>query len=103
MRCLTDQAHAHGNVSIITLGRPDVDLTEPADIKVALRAAKADFVINAAAYTAVDLAETDRDAAFAHNLMALEKAADLFMRQPLPISLRTRARSHGTIRQSGLT
>lgn len=52
---------------VILLGRPDLDLLQPATILPALEAARPDLVINAAAYTAVDAAEDDRDAAFAVN------------------------------------
>lgn len=54
-------------VTVIPLGRPTLDLADPAGIAPALAGLGADLVVNAAAYTAVDKAETDRDAAFAVN------------------------------------
>jgi len=54
----------------ITLGvgrRPAVDLTEPASMYSALAVFRPDIVINPAAYTAVDKAETESDLAFAVN------------------------------------
>jgi dTDP-4-dehydrorhamnose reductase len=54
-------------VEIIAVGRPDVDLLDPASILPALEAARPDAIVSAAAYTAVDKAETEKDAAFAIN------------------------------------
>lgn len=44
-------------------GRPDVDLTVPSTLSSAILAARPDVVINCGAYTAVDLAEKERDLA----------------------------------------
>ncbi len=44
---------------IVPLGRPQVDLSEPATLAPALRGSAADIVVNAAAYTHVDGAERD--------------------------------------------
>lgn len=48
-------------------GRPGVNLTSPASLDVFLNQVRPGIVINAAAYTAVDRAETEPDAAFALN------------------------------------
>lgn len=54
--------------SVIALGRPQLDLAaDPSSIVDAIKAARPDAIVSAAAYTAVDKAETDRDAAFAVN------------------------------------
>lgn len=47
--------------------RPQFDFTRPAEARDAVVAARPDIVVNAAAYTAVDAAESDRDTAFAVN------------------------------------
>lgn len=47
--------------------RPQVDLTRPKEAQEIVAAARPDIVVNAAAYTAVDAAESDRDTAFAVN------------------------------------
>ncbi|WP_422923221.1 dTDP-4-dehydrorhamnose reductase [Singulisphaera sp. PoT] len=60
------------------IGRPEFDLTAPAGAAEALAAAKVDAVVSAAAYTAVDKAESERDLAFAVNAEgagAIAKAA----------------------------
>jgi dTDP-4-dehydrorhamnose reductase len=46
-------------VEVLTLGRPDLDLANPASIRDAFDGETADIVINAAAYTAVDKAEEE--------------------------------------------
>jgi dTDP-4-dehydrorhamnose reductase len=62
---------------VIALERNDLDLREPEKIRQVMRDAKPQLVINAAAYTAVDAAETDQATALAVNaegprLLALE-------------------------------
>jgi dTDP-4-dehydrorhamnose reductase len=52
---------------LTTIGRPDLDLTNRASIEWAIMAIRPDVVINAAAYTAVDLAEAETTVAFAVN------------------------------------
>ncbi len=56
-----------GYIEAIALGRPDFDLTDAESVRAAIAAHRPDIVINAAAYTAVDKAESDPDAAFALN------------------------------------
>lgn len=51
----------------IALGRPDIDLTDAESVRAAIATHRPDIVINAAAYTAVDKAESEADAAFALN------------------------------------
>lgn len=53
--------------AIIVGGRPEVDLAIPATLPAILKALTPDVVINAGAYTAVDQAESDADAARAIN------------------------------------
>ncbi len=48
-------------------GRPDADLTKPGTLGSALAVSRPDVVINCGAYTAVDLAETEKDLAYAIN------------------------------------
>ena len=57
---------------VVALGRPDLDITDAAAVDSAVRAAGPDVVINAAAYTAVDAAETDEEAALLLNGTAVE-------------------------------
>ena len=54
---------------VIAVGPPELDLSapEPQAILAALAAARPDAIVNAAAHTAVDKAESERDLAFAIN------------------------------------
>jgi dTDP-4-dehydrorhamnose reductase len=61
-RALTEAGTALG-VETITLGRPQLDLAAPETIEPALRAARPDVVVSAAAYTAVDQAEREPEMA----------------------------------------
>ena len=59
---------ALAGLTIIPLGRPTFDLAGPSDVIAAAIAAEApDVIVSAAAYTAVDKAESERDLAFAIN------------------------------------
>lgn len=66
-QCLIARAQNNENLVIIALARPDFDLALPSSIAPALAASRADLVINAAAYTAVDKAESEPDLAYAIN------------------------------------
>ena len=54
-------------VEIIALGRPRLDLTVRDAVLAALRAARCDVIVNAAAYTEVDKAESEPEAAMRVN------------------------------------
>lgn len=64
--CLVERGTAAGH-EVITLGRPELDLADPASVLRALTAAAPDAVISAAAYTAVDKAESEAEVAHAVN------------------------------------
>ena len=63
------RAHVH------SLTRRQIDLTNSAQIHAAIEQAQPDFVLNAAAYNMVDLAEQDPQAAFAVNALAVRSMA----------------------------
>ncbi|MBB5752405.1 dTDP-4-dehydrorhamnose reductase [Prosthecomicrobium pneumaticum] len=65
-RALQRAAVARG-VPLVALGRPDLDVTDAASIAAALAAHRPSLLVNAAAWTAVDRAETEEAAAFAVN------------------------------------
>ncbi|MCZ4073369.1 dTDP-4-dehydrorhamnose reductase [Agrobacterium sp. LMR679] len=72
------QALASDELEIVALGRPELDLAQPETVLKALRNVKPDVVVSAAAYTAVDKAESEQDVAFAVNrdgARAVAKAA----------------------------
>lgn len=64
---LAERARNHPDVEIVLVGRPELDLCEPATILPALEAARPDLVVSAAAYTAVDQAEDEKERAFSIN------------------------------------
>jgi dTDP-4-dehydrorhamnose reductase len=66
---LLRQAPAH-DVAITALGRADADLADPAAAAAKVRALRPQLVVIAAAYTAVDQAETETDLAHAVNAAA---------------------------------
>jgi dTDP-4-dehydrorhamnose reductase len=61
--------------TIVTLARPEIDLLLPTGIPAALAAAHADIIVNAAAYTSVDLAETDTETLNAVNVVGAAAVA----------------------------
>ena len=63
---LIERGAAAGH-DVIAIGRPDLDLADPASIARALAAAAPDIIVSAAAYTAVDKAESESDLAHAVN------------------------------------
>lgn len=56
------------NVDIIGLDLPELDITDATAMLVACGETRADVIVNAAAYTAVDKAETDEELAIAVNV-----------------------------------
>ena len=53
--------------ALIVLGRDQLDLANPGQIREHIRSHRPNLIINAAAHTAVDQAESEPDAAFAIN------------------------------------
>jgi len=54
-------------LDLVALGRSDLDITEPASIAAAFEKHQPEILINAAAYTAVDKAESEADLAYVIN------------------------------------
>lgn len=65
-RALAERAPTHGATAVL-LGRPALDLADPSGIEDVLAESGGDVIVNAAAYTAVDQAETEPDLADAIN------------------------------------
>ena len=72
-RALKDEAE--GVHEVAALGRAQADLTAAGAAARAIKAQKPDVVLNAAAYTAVDKAETEREAARRLNAHAVQEMA----------------------------
>ena len=63
---LLERGAARG-IEVVALGRPELDLSQPETVARALQASGADVIVSAAAYTAVDKAESEPELAFAIN------------------------------------
>lgn len=78
-------ATAPDNCEVIVVGRPDVDVLAAGSIDAAIAATMPDVIVNAAAYTAVDRAESEEAAAFALNAGAVETIGRKARRAGIPI------------------
>jgi len=83
-RCLAAQAGRRGT-PLQAIGRPQIDLARPESIHAVLSAVRPRAIVNAAAYTAVDRAETDSANAFAINATGAGCLADAAARFGIPL------------------
>jgi dTDP-4-dehydrorhamnose reductase len=84
-RSLRELASSTPNVVIECRGRPDIDVLRRDSIEGALSAFSPDLVINPAAYTAVDRAESEPEIAFATNRDGAGNVAVAAARMGVPI------------------
>ncbi|WP_292281860.1 sugar nucleotide-binding protein, partial [Mesorhizobium sp.] len=82
---LVEAARGREGVEVVAVGRPGLDLARPDTVLAALEAARPDIVVSAAAYTAVDQAEDDKDLAFAVNATGAGKVAEAAARLGVPV------------------
>ena len=66
-RALVDRAGQFPEITVVAVGRPQLDLENIATIFPAIADVRPDLIVNAAAYTAVDKAEQEPQRAFAIN------------------------------------
>ena len=76
---------AAGDVTVTCIGRPQLDLAQPETVAPGLADLPADLVVNAAAYTAVDRAESESDLAFRINRDGAAAVAAVCARRGLPL------------------
>jgi dTDP-4-dehydrorhamnose reductase len=81
---LAEAAPVHG-VTVRCVGRPVLEFDRPASIGEAIDACAPALVINAAAYTAVDAAEDDKDAAYRANRDGPAELARLCAAARIPV------------------
>ena len=81
---LAERAAENPEMEMIFLGRPDFDMEKTTSIGEQIEAWQPELVINAAAYTAVDMAETEPERAFAVNRDGSAAAARATMRLGVP-------------------
>jgi dTDP-4-dehydrorhamnose reductase len=85
VRSLVERASASLRFEIVALGRPDLDLLRTDEIAPVIESARPDIIISAAAYTAVDQAESDQEAATRINGTAVGRIAHAAARMDVPI------------------
>ncbi len=78
-------ATAPSGIEVIAIGRPELDLANPASVLPALAAAQPDVIISAAAYTAVDKAESEPDSAFAVNAAGAGAVSEAAAKLGIPV------------------
>lgn len=74
-----------GDATVIALGRPDLDIADADSVARAIAAHAPDIVVNAAAYTAVDRAESEAEQAFRVNRDGAGNVAAAAARAGLPV------------------
>ncbi|MES2029802.1 MAG: dTDP-4-dehydrorhamnose reductase [Pseudomonadota bacterium] len=84
VQSLLERARDAG-VEIFTVGRPEVDLANRTGIQAALSAIKPDIVVSAAAYTAVDLAESEKEIARTVNCLGAGAVAHAAHKLGVPV------------------
>ena len=72
-------------LDLIALGRSDFDITDAASIAAAFKKYQPELLINAAAYTAVDKAESEAELAFAINETAVALLAEACVQADIPM------------------
>jgi dTDP-4-dehydrorhamnose reductase len=82
---LLERGQHDGRFAVIAVGRPELDLSAPDTIDAALRQARPDVIVSAAAYTAVDRAETDEEAAMVVNATGAGRIAEMAAALGVPL------------------
>ncbi|MBP1862293.1 dTDP-4-dehydrorhamnose reductase [Rhizobium herbae] len=73
---LVEAAAYMDDIELIAVGRPDFDLADPPSVRQTILAVKPEIVVSAAAYTAVDRAEDERNLAYAVNVTGAAAVAE---------------------------
>ena len=84
-RSLFESSTQASDVHIQYVGRSDCDLSQVDAVKQCLIHSKPDLIINAAAYTAVDKAESEPDLAYQINTLAPEVLASMAAELDIPL------------------
>jgi dTDP-4-dehydrorhamnose reductase len=83
-RSLVEKAGAKG-IQVNTVARPEADLARPAEVEAALIDLRPDAIVNAAAYTSVDLCESESSLAYRINGIGAAAAARAAATLNIPI------------------
>jgi dTDP-4-dehydrorhamnose reductase len=73
------------NVRVVAIGRPELDLADETSVAAAFARERPDVVVNAAAYTAVERAETEPTVAHAVNALGAEHVAKACAANAIPV------------------
>ena len=84
-RALIEAAPSRPEIKALAAGRPALDVGDPRSIARAFGDLEPTVVVNSAAYTAVDKAETDSDSAFALNRDGARLLAEAAARRGVPV------------------
>jgi dTDP-4-dehydrorhamnose reductase len=76
---------AGAGVQVVAIGRPELDLADEKSVTAAVARERPDIVVNAAAYTAVDKAETEPALAHAVNALGAQHVAKACAASAIPI------------------
>ncbi|KAA1162958.1 dTDP-4-dehydrorhamnose reductase [Pseudoalteromonas distincta] len=82
-RCIQDRTPT--DIDLIALTRAELDITDQVNVMTLCEKLKPDFIINAAAYTLVDKAESAPETAFAINVTGAENLAYAAAKLDIPI------------------
>lgn len=85
VRSLVERSQGLSGIDVVPVGRPELDLLRPETVLPALSAAHPDIVVSAAAYTAVDKAEDEPEAAAAVNAAGAGKVAEAAAALGVPV------------------
>lgn len=85
VRSLLERGALNNRFDVVALGRPELDLRDPEGIDAALRQARPDIIVSAAAYTAVDRAETEEAEAYIINAVAPGRIAAVAAQLGVPV------------------
>lgn len=85
VQSLLENASKRSDVEIIPLGRPELDLATSETIAATIEAARPDLIVSAAAFTGVDLAETDAATAISINAIGPGELARVAATLRVPI------------------
>jgi dTDP-4-dehydrorhamnose reductase len=84
-KCLAACAHEFPNAHMTFIGREECDLEDPSQVEPVIDRVQPDIVVNAAACTAVDLAEQQEEAAFKVNSDAVRAMAQALAKRSIPL------------------
>lgn len=84
-RCLVDKARDDKLIDLVALNRSILDISDISSIQNAVNQHRPNYVINTAAYTAVDLAETETEKAYLVNQKGPENLAKVCSDMDIPL------------------